>query len=113
MDELYVSGSTDRTSPEAGPARFTSFFRRGKHSNMTDGPEIINSPLECQVTKDGVTVSICIYRAETEPEWILEVEDAAGGSTVWDDRFPTDRAALDEAMRTIEEDGIGCFEAGG
>jgi hypothetical protein len=28
-----------------------------------------------------------------------------GGSTVWDDAFETDQAALAEAMRSIEQDG--------
>jgi hypothetical protein len=37
------------------------------------------------------------------------VEDHKGGSTVWDDRFATDQAALNEAIRTIETDGIGSF----
>ena len=46
-----------------------------------------------------------IYRAENE-DWILEVVDEQGNSTVWDDLFPTDQAALDEAMRTIDEQGI-------
>ncbi len=46
-----------------------------------------------------------IYRAENE-DWILEVVDEHGNSTVWDDLFPTDQAALDEAMRTIDEQGI-------
>ena len=27
----------------------------------------------------------------------------------WDDLFPTDQAALDEAMRTIEEEGLATF----
>lgn len=47
-----------------------------------------------------------IYRAENE-DWILEVVDQHGNSTVWDDLFPTDQSALDEAMRTIDQDGIG------
>ena len=41
----------------------------------------------------------------------MEVVDHLGGSTVWDDRFPTDQAALDEAMATIEVEGIGSFAA--
>jgi uncharacterized protein len=41
----------------------------------------------------------------------LEVVDHLGGSTVWDDPFPTDPAALDEAMAAIEVEGIGSFAA--
>ena len=39
----------------------------------------------------------------------LQVVDQEGGSTVWDDLFPTDEEALAEAMNTIETEGIGCF----
>lgn len=77
----------------------------------TDESDLINSPLERKVTMNGVTVNICIYRGADEDEWILELEDHLGGSTVWDERFLTDKAALDEAMRTIEEDGIESFAA--
>lgn len=78
---------------------------------MDDDYELISSPLEREVVRDGVTVRICIYRGEPENEWTLEIEDHTGGSTVWDDRFPTDQAALDEAMNTIEAEGIASFAA--
>ena len=35
---------------------------------------------------------------EEEDFWTLEVVDALGGSTVWDDEFSTDEEALEEAM---------------
>ncbi|MBW7861238.1 MAG: UPF0149 family protein [Rhodocyclaceae bacterium] len=38
--------------------------------------------------------------------WTLEVVDAHGNSTVWDDEFGTDQAALDEVIRAIRDDGI-------
>jgi uncharacterized protein len=83
------------------------------HSVADDeDPVIVHSPLECQITRDEVTVSIYIYRGDTDPGWLLEVEDHLGGSTCWDDPFPTDQAALDEALKTIEEEGIGSFAAG-
>jgi uncharacterized protein len=71
--------------------------------------KIIRSPLERRVTERGVSVEVLIYRGEDDAGWILEVVDHTGGSTVWDDAFPTDRAALDEALRTIEREGIACF----
>jgi len=40
------------------------------------------------------------------------VVDETGTSTVWDDLFPTDQAALDEALKTIREEGIGTFLSG-
>jgi len=63
------------------------------------------SPLNCNITRDGITVEITIYRDGT-PDWSLEVTDETGASTVWDDRFETDQAALDEIQRVIEKDGI-------
>jgi hypothetical protein len=71
--------------------------------------EITHSLLEEKVTRDGVSVEIFIYRGTSEEGWILEVQDHEGGSTVWDDRFTTDREAHSEAMRAIEEDGISSF----
>jgi uncharacterized protein len=68
------------------------------------------SPLERDITRDGVTVRLFIYRGrEDDAGWILEIEDEEGGSTVWDDLFDSDQAALAEALRTIDEDGIRSF----
>jgi hypothetical protein len=76
---------------------------------MDDDYEIVMSPLSRKATKDGITVEILIYRSDDEEGWLLEVVDQEDGSTVWDDPFPTDQAAMDEAMRTIEEEGIATF----
>jgi hypothetical protein len=63
------------------------------------------------VTRDGYTVRVEIYR--TEPNgWTLEVVDAKGGSTVWDDTFPDDQLALSEFNRALESEGIRSFEDG-
>jgi uncharacterized protein len=64
------------------------------------------SPLSQSVTRDGKTVQIDIYE-NGEGGWLLEVVDDYGNSTVWDDSFTSDRDALDEALKTIDEDGIG------
>lgn len=64
-----------------------------------------SSPLTQSVTRDGKSVQIDIYR-DGEGGWILEVVDEYGNSTVWDDSFATDQDALDEALKTIAEDGI-------
>lgn len=74
-------------------------------TNIAEDPPIIYSPLNRTVSRNGRNVEVEIYRAENE-DWILEVVDEHGNSTVWDDLFPTDQAALDEAMRTIDEQGI-------
>lgn len=76
---------------------------------MADEPDILHSPLERSITRDGITVRVCIYRGAEDDGWILEVEDHEGGSTVWDDPFPSDQQALDEVIRTIEAEGIRVF----
>ncbi|MFG1466542.1 hypothetical protein V5F77_27330 [Xanthobacter sp. DSM 24535] len=52
---------------------------------MTDDdndPEIELSPLSGFVTKDDVTVEVCIYRIARSAEgWALEVVDDEGGAT--------------------------------
>lgn len=72
---------------------------------MTD-PQIIASPLSRVVEKDGASVDVRIYRLENT-EWSLEIVATSGTSTVWDDLFPTDEAALAVALQAIEEEGIG------
>jgi uncharacterized protein len=76
---------------------------------VTDDYEITHSPLEERITRNGISVDVLIYRGENEAGWILEVVDHLGGSTVWDDPFPTDQAAYDEAIETIEAEGISTF----
>lgn len=65
----------------------------------------LHSTLTQYLTRDGKTVHIEIYE-DGEGGWLLEVVDAHGNSTVWDDPFQSDRDALDEALRTIDEEGI-------
>ncbi len=76
---------------------------------MDEDYKIIRSPLERRISERGVSVEVLIYRGEDDAGWILEVVDHTGGSTVWDEAFVTDRAAFDEALRTIEREGISCF----
>jgi hypothetical protein len=63
------------------------------------------SPLCQTITRAGRTVRVEIYQGDPGA-WILEVVDEFGNSTVWDDQFKTDQQALDEANRTILEEGI-------
>ena len=74
---------------------------------MTD--EIIYSRLCRTITQDGISVEVHIYRGPETDGWILEVEDDQGTSTVWSETFRSDRAALDEVRRTIDEEGLGVF----
>jgi len=66
------------------------------------------SPLAQSVTRDGKTVQIDIYE-NGEGGWILEVVDEHWNSVVWDASFASDSEALDEALNTIEHEGIGAL----
>jgi uncharacterized protein len=76
---------------------------------MSDEYRIIRSPLERRISDRGISIEVLIYRGEDDAGWILEVVDHTGGSTVWDETFVSDQAALHEALRTIESEGIWCF----
>ncbi|WP_374352181.1 UPF0149 family protein [Limnohabitans sp.] len=76
---------------------------------MTEDIDIIHSPLEQTYSADGHSVRIQIYRSSADTQWILEIEDERGTSSVWDDPFETDKQALEEAFMAIETEGIGSF----
>jgi hypothetical protein len=77
---------------------------------LDDNAEVLkHSPLERDITRDGATVRVFIYRGQEDAGWNLEIEDESGGSTVWDDLFESDQAALDAALRAVDEDGIQSF----
>ncbi len=77
---------------------------------IDDEIEIESSPLCRKLTRDGIEVDVLIYRMEgSDDGWSLEVVDEENASTVWDELFDTDQAALDEVIRTIEEEGISAF----
>lgn len=78
-------------------------------SNPDDDYVIIDSPLSGPLRRDGVAIDVQIYRGEGESGWVLEVVDSGGTSTVWDDKFPTDQAAMDELLRTIGVEGVKQF----
>jgi len=73
---------------------------------MTDEPKLELSPLSQEISSGGRTVSVEIYRLEGDASWALEVVDEYNNSTVWDDTFETDSAALTEAKKTILADGV-------
>lgn len=72
-------------------------------------PVIVFSNLGGRYTRQDVTVEVHIYRGENESDWILEVQDSQGGSTLWDDRFDSDEAALAEFRRALKDEGIHSF----
>lgn len=79
---------------------------------MTDDPEVIYSELCREITRDGVTIRISIFRLENENHWWLEVIHEGSGSTTWDDAFATEEDALAEVVATIIKDGIETFVFG-
>ena len=72
-------------------------------------PKIVRSELSRTVRKDGVAVEVSIIRLEDESKWSLEVVNAAGTSTVWDDLFASDKEAYAAFERTVEEEGMRAF----
>lgn len=72
-------------------------------------PNLVVSGLSGTVTQDGVTVEVNIVRLEGETDWSLEVVNSSGTSTVWDDPFPTDAAALDAFRQAVAHEGMACF----
>jgi hypothetical protein len=73
---------------------------------MEEEYELEMSPLCQDLSDSGKTVRVEIYRGGGGPGWHLEVVDEFNNSTVWDDLFPTDAAALEEAKATIRDEGI-------
>lgn len=58
---------------------------------------------------DGHRFDIQIYRGKSDRNWLLEVIDCKGTSHFWDDRFQSDKDALDTALDKLERDGIYGF----
>jgi hypothetical protein len=71
--------------------------------------KLIESALSGNITKDGITLELCIYRLENT-DWSLEVVNSNGTSLVWDDLFSSDHAAHDEFNKTIAEYGMAAFD---
>jgi len=73
---------------------------------MNDEFQLVISTLCQTITIDGEAVDVEIYRGAHDKTWTLELVDAFGNSTIWDDEFDTDSDALKEVLKTIEEEGI-------
>lgn len=81
----------------------------GRKLPQIEHKQVIYSPLSRHFERDGFTVRVQIYRLADEPGWVLEVEDEENASTVWDEPFPTDEAAWEEFLRTIQKEGVRSF----
>jgi hypothetical protein len=73
--------------------------------DTSNDPKLIDSAHSGAVTREGVTIKLCIYRLE-HTKWTLEVVDSEGTSAVWDVEFETDDDALAEFERTVRESGM-------
>lgn len=72
---------------------------------MEDKFEFEASPLSQELTADGKTIRVEIYRGDNGG-WVLVVEDEFKNSILWDVEFDTDAAALDEVKAVIRDEGI-------
>lgn len=76
---------------------------------MSDDPKLILSSLSQNLSSGGRTVTVEIYRLEDDEEWALEIVDEFNNSTVWDETFKTESAALTEAKKAILEERVTTF----
>ena len=65
----------------------------------------VYSPLCQRIVREGTELDVQIYK-DGKGGWLLEVVDEFWNSTTWDDSFATDEAALAEALKTIDTEGI-------
>ena len=73
-------------------------------------PNLVTSGYSKHITQDGITIELCIYRLEDNPnEWALEVINDKGTSIIWDDMFSTDDDAYAAFKKTVEEEGMTSF----
>ena len=76
--------------------------------SMNDEYEVKISPLCQEISSGGKTIQVDIYE-DDEGGWLLETVDEYGNSTVWNDLFKTDAAALTEVKKTILSEGINAL----
>ena len=84
-------------------------LERNPKSSSDDEFRLIESRLSGFITQNDMTIEVFIYRSNAERVWLLEVVDEEGTPIVWDERFATNWAALDEVKRTIEAERMGNF----
>lgn len=72
-------------------------------------PKIVASS-RARVVKEGPRrVEIQTRRIARHDGWSLKIVAGNGSLTFWDEIFASDEAALDEALKIIEEDGVASF----
>lgn len=78
------------------------------NESMNNEHEIKMSPLCQEISSGGKTIQVDIYE-DDKGGWILETVDEYGNSTVWNNSFKTDAAALSEVKKTILSEGINAL----
>jgi hypothetical protein len=80
---------------------------------LNSEPEIYFSELCRQVTREGITVRVEIYRVPGNPKWALEVLNPLQCSAIWDELFDSDTEALAAFEAVLDDEGICVFFGGG
>jgi len=76
------------------------------NEQLEGGPRM--SELCRTVTKDGWELEIFIFE-DGEGKWLLKIVDDSDTANCWTESFDTEQQALDEALKTIEENSIDYF----
>ena len=66
------------------------------------GVGMVESDWSQSVSRNGAEIQIRIYRQEHEREWSVEIAEGEGLSTFSDVTYPTEQAALQNALRVLK-----------
>ena len=72
-------------------------------------PELIESPLNWSIERNGRRLKVNIVRIATERGWSLEIVNDQNTSIVWDAPFETDRDADAAFRRALADEGFEAF----
>lgn len=91
----------------SGALLYDACSERRPSMTTNDHDEIELSEHSSEVTQDGITVQVGIYRpAGSQDGWTLEVVDEDDNSLIWEDTFESDLDAWNEFERALSEEGI-------
>ncbi|MDR9427644.1 MAG: hypothetical protein RI538_02375 [Salibaculum sp.] len=79
---------------------------------MEREPNLVISSASQHIVEDGMSFKVDIYKLEGGDGWSLEVVTEDGTFIVRDDLFEDDRAAFEEAVSTIRNEGAVAFANG-
>ena len=76
---------------------------------MNNEPKLIISKKSQTISSGGKTVYAEIYRLENEKRWALAIDDKFNNTSILDNTFKSEKAALLQAKKLILEEGINNF----